>query len=371
MRPFADGVRHAHGLEIVAQRLLLLRRGPLVHPEQPGVLALTDEVRRTHVGRQHGLLDELVRVIARARHDLLDATRLVANDLRFDRLEVDRTAHGARRQQGAVDIVQVQQIRHQRFAVLSLRTAGVLQDGRHLGVGEARMAEHHRRVELVGMDLAFGVDQHVAHHAQALDTRIERTQSVRELLRQHRDDTAREVDRSGAVIGIHVDRSAGLHIVAHVGNGHQQTPALAAAYLGRLAIHRIVEVARVLAVNGHQRHVPQVHPVAVIRWTDMIGQGTRLRQRRLRELVRDAVLAHRDLDLHAGIVNLAQHLLDPPHRLAIKGWRFGQFDHHHLARLGRACRTLGNQHVLAVALVLRRNEPDPAFLQQTTDDWCA
>ena len=42
--------------------------------------------------------------------------------------------------------------------------------------------------------------------------------------------------------------------------------------------------------------------------------------------------------------------------------------HHHLARLGRAGGALGNQHVLAVALVFGRDEPDAAFVQQAADD---
>ena len=86
------------------------------------------------------------------------------------------------------------------------------------------------------------------------------------------------------------------------------------------------------------------------------------------ELVRHAVLAHRDFDLHAGVVDLAQHFLDAPDRLAEQRRRLGQFDHHHLAGLGRAGGAFGNQHILAVTLVFGRHQPDAAFLQQAADD---
>ncbi len=225
-----------------------------------------------------------------------------------------------------------------------------------------------RRVELVGLDLAGGGDQHVAHHAQAVDLGVERAQPVGQLLRQHGDDPAREVDAGGAVVGVDVDGAAGLHVVADVGDRHQQAPALAATDLGRLAIDGVVEVARVLAVDGDQRDVGQVHAVLAVGRAHLVGQRAGHGDAGFGEFVRHAVLAHRDLDLHAGVVDLAQHLLDPPDRLAVQAGRLGELHHHHLPRLGRAGRALGDQDILAVALVLRRDQPDAAFVQQAADD---
>ncbi len=84
--------------------------------------------------------------------------------------------------------------------------------------------------------------------------------------------------------------------------------------------------------------------------------------------MRHAVLAHRDLDFHARVIDLAEHFLDTPDRLAEQGRRLGEFDHHHLAGRGGAGRAFRDQDVLAVALVLERDEPDAAFLQQPPDD---
>ena len=127
-------------------------------------------------------------------------------------------------------------------------------------------------------------------------------------------------------------------------------------------------VARVLAVDGDQRHVGQVDAVPAIGRPHMVGQRRRLRHRLGREAMRHLVLAHRDLDLHAGIVDLAEHLGDAADRLRVHRRRLGQLDRHHLA--GRRVRggVLRDQDVLPVALVFGRDEPDAALVQQAADD---
>ena len=80
--------------------------------------------------------------------------------------------------------------------------------------------------------------RHVADHAQALDLRVERTQAVGELLRQHRNHAAREVHRVAALVGVLVERAAGLDVVRDVGDGDDQAVALALP----LAIDGVVEV---------------------------------------------------------------------------------------------------------------------------------
>ena len=368
----AHAQAHAQRLQVGAQQLHLLGRGPLVHAVQAHVLAQADEVGAAHVGRQHALFDQAVRVVARARHDLLDVAGLVAHDLRLDGVEVDRAAPLPRAQQGAVHLVQVQQVGHARAPLRGLGPARVGQDGRHLGVGQARVAVHHRRVQLVGMHLALRGDQHVAHHAQALHLGVERAQAVAELLGQHGDHAARKVHAGGAVVGVDVDRAARRHVVAHVGNGHQQTPAVgllaAARDHRRLGIHRVVEVARVLAVDGDQGHVGQIDPAGAVLGTHRVGQGARLGHAGVGKLVRHAVLAHRDLDLHARVVHLAQHLLHAADGLAVQRRRLGQLDDDHLPGPGGADGALGNHHVLAEALVLGRHQPQAAFVQQAADD---
>jgi hypothetical protein len=143
---------------------------------------------------------------------------------------------------------------------------------------------------------------------------------------------------------------------------------LAAARLVRLAVDGVVEVARVLAVDGDQRHVGQVDAALHVGGAHVVGQLARLRERGRREAIRHLVFAHRDLDLHPGIVDLAQHLGDAAHGLRVHRRRLGQLDRHHLAgdRGGRG--VLGDQDVLAVAAVLGGHQPGAALVEQAPDD---
>ncbi len=211
-----------------------------------------------------------MRFVARSRHDLLDAARVVADDLRLGGLEVDRAALAALLEQRLVDVGEIEQVLHAVLALGRFRSARVAEDGRHFGIREARMAEHHGRIELVGVDLAIGCHQHVAHHAQAFDLGVQRAQPVGQLLRQHRNDAARKVDAGGAVVRIDVDARTGLHVGADVGNGHQQAPALATADLRGLAVHGVVEVARVFAVDGDERDVGEIDASLLVGGTDLL-----------------------------------------------------------------------------------------------------
>ena len=278
VRIIADAQANAHGLEVIAQDVFFLGRRSFVHPEQAGVLTLLNEVCTAHVRRQHRFFNQAVRFVAYAGHDFFNAPALIADDLGFGGFKVHCTTHGTRSQQGFVHVLQIHQVGHALLALGRFRAACVSQNRRHLGVGKARMAVHDRWVKLIGMDFALGIDQHVAHHAQAVHIGVERAQTVGQLLGQHGDDAAREIHAGGPVVGIDVDVATGLHIVAHVGNGHQQTPALATADFGWLAIDRIVKVAGIFAVDRDQGHIAQIHTVFAILGPDFVGQALGLLQ---------------------------------------------------------------------------------------------
>ena len=84
--------------------------------------------------------------------------------------------------------------------------------------------------------------------------------------------------------------------------------------------------------------------------------------------MRHIVFAHRNFDLHAGVVHLAQHLLDATHRLTEQRRGLGQFDHHHLADFGQAGGGFGDHHILAITLVFGGHNPDAALAKQAADD---
>jgi hypothetical protein len=335
------------------------------------MLGAGDEVGRADVGREHRLLDQPVRLVARARHDLLDPAVLVADDLGLGGLEVDRAAFQPGLQQRPIGVVQVEQVRHERRATRRFGAARVGQDGGDLGVGEARRRADHRREELVRLDLPVMADQHVADHRQPVDLGVQRTEPVGELLRQHRDDPARKVDRGRALVGVDVDRGAGTHVVADVRDRDDQAPAvvdLRLAEARRFAVDGVVEVARVLAVDRHERYVAEVDAAFLVGRLHRVRQRRCLRERGVGEDVRHLVLAHRDLDLHAGVVDLAEDLGDAADRLRMHRRRLHQLDRHDLSGLGVGDAVARHDDVLAVALVLGREQPDAALVQEPADD---
>ena len=177
-RVVADGHTDTRGAQVIGQQFALFRRGAFMHAEHAGVLALQNKVGAADIGRQHGLFDQAVRLVANTGHNFFNPTALITNNLGFGGLKINRTPPLTRLQQRAVNLVQMQQMRHQGFAARGLGASGIAQNGGHFGVGKPCVAEHHGRVKLISMDLALGVDQHVGHHAKTLDFGVQRTQPV-------------------------------------------------------------------------------------------------------------------------------------------------------------------------------------------------
>ncbi|VVD93871.1 hypothetical protein PTE30175_01695 [Pandoraea terrae] len=350
-----------------AQDIELFTRRTRVNPVQAVLLVPFQEIGRAHVRREHAFLDEAVRIVAGARQDLLDLALCVAHDIRFTRIEFDCATRLARLGEDLVKVIQILQVRQQRGAALGLGTFGVAEHGRDFGVGQARRGVHHGLIELVGLDLAVGRDGRVAHQHAAIDFGVERAQTVRQLLGQHRDDAARKIDGRAAAKRIGIERTARRDVVGHVRDGHDQAIAVGAADLARFAIHRIIEVARVLAVDGDERHVAQIDAVLEIGRADLVRQSAGSGQRFGRELVRHAVFAHGDLDFHAGVVDIAEHLGHAPNRLTVAARVIGQLHAHDLADLGLALRTWRNQDVVPDALVFGCHDHHAVFIEQAAN----
>ena len=224
----------------------------------------------------------------------------------------------------------------------------------------------HRVVELIGRDLAFEADDHVADHRESIDLRHQGAEAVRDLLGQHRDHATREVHRCAALESITVERGTHADVVAHVGDRDQQSPALLATF-ERLAIDRVVEVACVFTVDGHERHVGEIDATGLVDRTDGVGQCQRLGFGGRREDVRDVVLADRDLDLHARIVDLAEHFVDASDRLRVARRLLDDLDGDDLTGLRLSDFARRDQDVVLDALVFGNDDEDTAFAEQPTD----
>ncbi|MDT4818582.1 hypothetical protein FQZ97_516800 [compost metagenome] len=139
---------------------------------------------------------------------------------------------------------------------------------------------------------------------------------------------------------------------------------MARAQFDGFAIHRIVEVARVLAVDRDERHVAQVDAVLEISLADHVRQARGLLAGGFRKLDGHVELAHRDLDFHAGIVDLAQDLGHTAQRLRVAGRLLHDFHRDHLPMLGAIGVAGRNQDVVLDALVFGHDDGQPVLMQE-------
>ena len=230
-----------------AQRGDFLRRRHVVHAVERGMTPTRKEIAGADVRRQHAFLDQAMRLVAHLRHDAQDLALGVKLHSRLDRIEVDRAAPGALLEQRLEELVQGLQLGARAAVGERLPDAGV---------GKPRLRAEHRRVELVARDAAIRRDRHVADHRQAVHVRIQRAQAVGDLLRQHRDHAAREIHRGAALQRIRIERVAGPHVVADIGDRDAQAEACIFPSCFPDRVHRVVEILRRFAVDGDERKIP-------------------------------------------------------------------------------------------------------------------
>ncbi len=152
--------------------------------------------------------------------------------------------------------------------------------------------------------------------------------------------------------------------MADVGDRHQQAPAA----LGGLGEHGIVEVARVLAVDRHERHVAQVDARAEALGLDGLAVAPRLAQHGRRELVWQLVRGDRELDRGLRHALLRQHAGDAADRLGVPARRLDDLGDDQAA-VGRAALVARRDHdALADAAVVGRDEADAALEVEAAGD---
>ncbi len=235
-------------------------------------------------------------IVADHRHDLADLAVRAKHDAGFLAVKIHRPALFTRATQHLVQAVQVLQMRQQRAVFFLQLGIAIDQNFCHLGVRQAGMGVHHRFHEFGPQHLAFAVDQQFAGHAQTVYFGVQRTQAIGQDFRQHGNDLRRKIHRRAAVFRLVVQGGVDLDIVRDIGDGHQQLP----AFGGFFGVHGIVEVAGVLAVNGHQRNAAQIDTALLGFLRHFRVQRLDFLQHVIRPAVRQFVRTDRHLDFHAG-----------------------------------------------------------------------
>ena len=218
------------------------------------MLGIVQKARGAHIGGEHALFNQTMSVVPLNGDDALYFSVRIKNHLRFGAIKINRTTLQTRFEQYTIERVQILQMWQQWFVLYCESTIGLGQHRRHRRVRQSRMRPHHRRIKFVAGDFTMRVDGHVTYHAQPLDFRVQRTKSVRENLRQHRNHASRKIYRVTAILCLDIERITLANVMTDIGNRHHQ-PESPALWFG---IHRIIKIARGFTVYGDQRQFAQI-----------------------------------------------------------------------------------------------------------------
>ena len=265
-----------------------------MHPIQSARFRRLQLPRGRDVSEDHAFLDQFMCIVTRIQADTANATIGIEVIRRLTALEVECAAPMARLEQDLVQVdewLQLWQQGTQRFAFgrtpLEERCVGLF-------VGQPMMAAHHRGVKLPLAQLPRATDLHVGHEAQPIDLRLERTEVIGQACRQHRDDAIREIDRGATLQRIAIEPRARTHVVTDIRNRHDQPKPGAL----RLRIHRVIEIASILTVDGHERHLAQIDAATNLARIDALAVGLGLAQCLGTKLNRQRVARDRRLASH-------------------------------------------------------------------------
>ncbi len=344
-------VLEVEGVAELAQRLLqgrdLLLARVLVDAEQGGDLALRQLLRHHAVRQQHQLFDELPRRVGADGRDLQRAL-LVDVDLRLGEAEVERARVDTRLAQ------LLREVKQHLDVALELALAGgeaaAVGELLHLPVGQARVRLDDGLLELEALHYAVTRDVDEHRQRQARLPLLQRADAVGELFGKHGQHAAGEVDARGALDGFLVERRALGDVVADVGdvNAHAQHPVAGA--VEALDRDGVVEVLRVLAVDGHGGDLAVVGAAGHHLGRHVVGHRLGLGHGVVVELGLQAVLDDDGARLDLGVARIAQELQDLAERLLLAR-DLGPHHAHHDARaaLELAHRLGGQQDALAQA----------------------
>ena len=282
-----------------------------VYAVEKGNVRITQVTGHGLVGRDHEFFDEAVGVVPQAVTKPGHAAKVVQAAFRFGQVKVQRaalTAHAA--QYGVKRKGLVQHGQHFFAALLRLEVGeggGVLvqQAGLDLIIGQARRRAHDSLRKARLARLTLGGKGNFCQHGQPVHVGAQAAQAVGQNFGQHGLHGAGKIPGIAARKGFGVKRAgaaapARAHIMAHVGNGHAQNPALASGLL--LHMDGVVKVPGVSAVNGHQREMAHVLSALEVGLFRFSGQGLGLGQNSGGKVAGHFVVELDQLFLHGHVV---------------------------------------------------------------------
>ena len=151
-----------------------------------------------------------------------------------------------------------------------------------------------------------------------------------------------EVHRRATVVRLAVERASLLDVMRHVGDVDAKPEVPARQLVDR---DGIVEVARVLTVDGNGRRVAEIGAAPNVAVGDRRPETDRLGNRFVGMRVGNAPLADDDLGVDAGRVDVAEHFGHAPDRAARRRRPARELDADHQSRIGAAFLARRNEDI--------------------------
>jgi hypothetical protein len=316
-------------------------------------------MRHRLVGDEHELFDDAVRHVSLGGDNLLDHPFVVQHDFRLFQVEVDRPAAVTPPVEDFKELAHGLEQSHETAVPRGDLRVMLRQDRVDVAIGHARVAVDDAVMKFVADDLPAAVDLHQTRLHEPIDVRPQAAQAGRELRREHVHGALREIHRRAALVRLPVQHAALGDVVRHVRDVDAEPVMPVREPLER---DRVVEITRVLAVDGHGHERTEIGPAAQVAFADLGPEPRGLLDRFRGVLVGDAVLANDDFGIDAGFVDVAEHFDHASERTARGRGPAGDLDGHHVTglRIGAVARR--NVHVHDDAAVERHHEAEPGLV---------
>src|SRR6185437_4280652 len=239
----------------LAERRDLCRIGRVMHAIKTRLVQSLERLCRGDIRRDHEFLDQAVAVEPLPRLDARDLAAVVELDAALWQVEIERatlTSRAIERGESAIEGAQ-HRLEQRRGVIARLRSDRLL----HLFVSKARRGAHQPANETVAVEVAIVVEPKMDGHASAIDARFQRTKLVRQRLGQHRYHAIGEVNRIAALLGLAIQRIVRSYVPGDIGDRDDRVPTILLFGIA-LGPDRVVEIARIGAVDGNERDRAQI-----------------------------------------------------------------------------------------------------------------
>ena len=217
------------------------------------------------------------------------------------------------------------------------------------------------------------IDIHKTAHCQPVTSCIQGTDSVGKSVGQHRDHSVHKVHAGSPLVRVLIERTLLLYIMAHIRDVN-------AEMVDRLPVYRllrhtdcIVQILRILSVDGHHRHISKVHSSVLLDLLRYILRRERLRDmgdllhHLFRELLRQPVGPDDGQDIHSRIIDMAQNFLYMAFRIFIFRRVSIQLYHNFMPGYRAVFLSLGDKDIHGDPRVVRDHETEILVFLEGSD----